>query len=210
MNQHKENNSGPQHLGPAQQPWETSDGILAFCLYLAGVPFLTTRNLYTADTLRALGFSGETDLLEAANQCVAARKKGNLKYLFRRPRELKRLLGVFTDQERRLADENGEAAEVIHALMEEYSAKTIDLHEALMRVACIVLKLRGGFMNRWRDRPPLVQIDNPGRPRSFETTATIRTARGTKTVPAKGVQYPGFKIISTNASEETKKKLGLA
>lgn len=192
-------NKAPQHLGPASQPWETANGILAFCLYLAGVPFLTTRNLYTADTLRAHGFRGEVDLLEAAIACVASNKKGDLKYLFKRPRELKRLLEMFSDQERRLKDDEGDAMEVIHALMESYAAKTIDLHEAVIRIACIILKLRGGFLSRWREQEPLVQIDNPGRSKSFPD------ARGGKTTV-----YPGFKIVSANVSEETRKRMQLS
>jgi hypothetical protein len=186
-----------QSFGPGDQPWETSDGILAFSLYLSGVQFLTTRNLYTAETFRALGFTGEVDLLEAAKQCVAARKKGNLKYLFQRPP--KRLLEIFTDQERRLKEDNGDAMAALHALMESYAAKEIDLHEALTRISCLILKLRGNFLNHWRDQPPLVQIDNPGKPR------TVATAGGM----GKTTQFPGFRIVSANASDETKKQMGL-
>lgn len=202
-------NSKAQNLGPATQPWETDKGILAFCLYLAGVPFLTTRNLYTADTLRAHGFRGETDLLEAARACVAANKKGNLRYLFKRPRELKGLLAIFTDQKRRIAEDDGDAMAAVHALMESYAEKTIDLHEAVMRIACLVTTLRGDFLSRWREREPLVQFDNPGRSRTFETTKTVQAPSGTRTVPCTRTESPGFRIVSANVSDKTKKKMGL-
>lgn len=199
-----------QHIGPASQPFELSDGILAFCLYLSGVPFLTTRNIYSAETLRKLGFKGEVDLAEAALECVAANKKGDLKYLFKRPRELKALLKIFSDQERRLKDDTGDAMEAVHSLMEQYGAKEMTLNEAMMRIACIILKLRGPFLNRWKEQRPLVQINNAGREQVSETTATVRVpGGGTRTIPAKMVQYPGFKILSANASEKTKKRMGL-
>jgi hypothetical protein len=204
------NQKAAEHLGADSQPWETSNGILAFCLYLSGVQFLTTRNLYTADTLRALGFTGETDMLEAAKQCVASNKKGDLKYLFQRPRALKRLLEIFSDQERILQDEVGDAMDVVHDLMGAYAANRIDLHEAVMRIACLILKLRGGFLTGWREQSPLVQIDNPGKSRHFATTAVVQMpGGGTKVVPAKGVESPGFKIVSANASDATKKRMGL-
>jgi hypothetical protein len=136
-----------QRLGPAQQPFELSDGILAFCLYLAGVPFLTTRNRYSAATFKALGFSGEIDLCETALQCVAENRKGDLKYLFAKSPELRALLKVFTDQEAIIKQGKGKenARDVIRELMQSFSREEISLEETLMRIACIILKLRGPF-----------------------------------------------------------------
>jgi hypothetical protein len=198
-----------QRLGPAQQPFELSDGILAFCLYLAGVPFLTTRNSYTADTFRKLGFKGEIDLIEAAKECVATNRKGDLKYLFGKSPELRGLLKIFSDQQARLQSDQGEAREVVRELMSSYAAAKISLEEAMMRIACIILKLRSPFLNRWKELPPLVVVHDSGRERRFKTSATVQTKSGSKSVPAEGVQYPGFKVVSANASEKTKKRLGL-
>jgi hypothetical protein len=191
-----------QRLGPAQQPFELSDGILAFCLYLAGVPFLTTRNIYTAETFRKLGFKGEIDLSEAARECVATNRKGDLKYLFARAPEIAGLLKIFSDQQEQVKSGKGDAKDVIRGLMERFSNGQISLEEALMRIGCLILKLRGPFLNSWKEQSPLVVAREPGTERKFKTSL------GGK--PAEGVQYPGFKIVSANASEETKKKMGLA
>jgi hypothetical protein len=189
-----------KRLGPSQQPFELSDGILAFCLYLAGVPFLTTRNLYTVETFKKLGFKGETDLLEAALECVAANKKGDLKYLFERTSDLRRLLKAFTDQQARVAakGKDEDAGEVIQELMKDFAADKMDLDEALMRIGCLILKLRGPFLNRWKERAPLVAVPQPGKERHF------------KTAKADGVEYPGFTIVAAGASAQTKAHLNLS
>jgi hypothetical protein len=190
-----------QRLGPAQQPFELSDGILAFCLYLAGVPFLTTRNTYTADTFRKLGFKGEIDLLEAARECVATNRKGDLKYLFALTPALRGLLKIFSDQQEQVKSGQGDVKDVIASLMQRFSNEEISLEEALMRIACLILKLRGPFLNSWKGRQPLVVVREPGPERIFKSSLGGQ--------PAKAVQYPGFKIVAAGASEKTKKKMGL-
>lgn len=198
-----------KRLGPAQQPFKVSDGILSFCLYLAGVPFLTTRNLYTKETFRKLGLSGEIDLCEAATDCVARNLKGDLKYLFRQSPNLRGLLKIFSDQQERIKEDKGEARDVIRGLMESYSRQEIELEEAVMRICCLVLKLRGPFLNQWKELPPLIAIPRPGEERKFKTQVNVRSKTGSKFVPADGIEYPGFDIIPANASDELKKRMGL-
>lgn len=201
-----------QRIGPAQQPFELSDGILAFCLYLAGIPFLTTRNRYSVETFRALGFTGEIDLCEAALQCVKENRKGDLKYLFAKSPELRALLKAFTDQEAIIKQGKGKesARDVIRELMQSFSREEISVDEALMRIACIILKLRGGFLNRWKEQTPWVVVPEPGRERKFKSSVSVQTpGGGNRNVPADGVEYPGFKVIPANASDELKKKMGL-
>lgn len=199
-----------ERLGPAQQPFELSDGILAFCLYLAGLPFLTTRNLYTAEIFKALGFKGEIDLCETAQECVEQSIKGKVQYLFRKTPELRTLLKIFSDQQERVKTGEGDAKDVIRELMERFSRDEMSLEETLLRISCIILKLRGPFLNRWKEEVPLVAVINPGKPRKFKTTATVKLKGvGTETVPANGVEFPGFKWIRADASDEFKKEMGL-
>lgn len=200
-------------IGPAQQPFELSDGILAFCLYLAGVPFLTTRNRYSAETFRGLGLRGEFDLCEAALQCVEENLKGDLKYLFGKTPDLRELIRIFSEQQELIKQAKGklEAKDVIRKLMERFARHEICLEETLMRIACVILKLRGPFLNRWKDQTPWVVVPDSARERKFKTSVAVETkGGGTRTVPADGVEYPGFKIIPANASPELKKKMGLA
>src|SRR6266699_2869458 len=104
-------NKKVQRLGPEHQPFQTSDGILAFALYLAGVPFVTRqmwcRNTYTLELLRKLGFNGK-DVREAAKLAVKLGKKGNLQFLFQHADRLGELLHLFSKQEQRLKDAEGE------------------------------------------------------------------------------------------------------
>lgn len=202
-----------KRFGAAQQPFELQDGIVAFCLYLAGVPFLTTRNLYKKENFIAHGFKGEVDLCEAALECVERNLKGKLEYLFAQSPELKGLLKVFSEQAAEIQTEkkDKQARDVIRDLMESFSREEISLEETVMRLACIILKLRSPFLNKWKERSPLVVIPHPGKERRFKTSAVVRGRNGAiKTVPADGVEYPGFDIISANASDKTKKHMGLA
>lgn len=201
-----------ERIGPAQQPFELSDGILAFCLYLAGIPFLTTRNRYSVDTFKALGFKGEIDLCEAALQCVQENRKGDLKYLFAKAPGLRPRLNAFTDQQERIKAAKGklEAKDAIRDLMVGFSNQQISLEEAIMRIACVILKLRGPFLNRWKDQVPWVVIPEPGKERKFKTNVAVETpGGGSRNVPADVVEYPGFKVIPANASPALKKKMGL-
>lgn len=195
----------PKAAARTRQPFELSDGILAFCLYLSGIPFLTTRNVYDANTLRSLGYKGETDLIEAAKECVENNKKGDLKYLFQRIPDLKRLLRVFQIQTQEIAEGTGEAKEVAAQIMKRYAAGDFDLEETMMRLACLILKLRAPFLNRWKDQEALVRVDNEGETETRKITAEFRgeLRTGTETV------HPGFRLLGVNASKEMRERLGL-
>ena len=108
-----------KRITTADQPFELQDGILAFCLYLAGVPFLTTRNLYTAETLKKLGYSGEVDMGDAALECVKKNVKGKVDYLFKRVKAISRLVKLFREQEAAISapDVEVEARDVAHSIM---------------------------------------------------------------------------------------------
>jgi hypothetical protein len=149
--------------------------------------------------------------------------KGDLKYLFGKSPELRGLLKIFSEQQETIKQAKGksasrtdssggelEAKDVIRELMERFSREEISLEETLMRIACIILKLRGPFLNRWKDQTPWVVIPEPGKERKFQSQVTVQTPRGRKTVPADGVEYPGFKVIPANATPELKKKMGLS
>jgi hypothetical protein len=175
------------------QPFTTQDAALAFSLYLAGVSFVDPArpcmNLYDGEILKKLGFRGMT-LEEAVRSALAANKKGEVRYIFARTPELNDLLNAYTTEQKVIADGEGTAA--------EHLAKLIPDDPALrLRVAAVALKLRPQFMNLWKQVDPLIRVANQGQ------SKTVETANG------KLVSSPGFRVVSLNASEATRKKLRL-
>jgi hypothetical protein len=193
----------PTSLGPNSQPFETPNGILAFALYLAGVPFSDAdywcRNEYTIELLRRLGF-GDKGLppIEAAKAAVAQGKKGELLFSFQRTGGIDELISLFQKEEAYLMTGDGEARSVFSTLLDSYKDGAISKPDAIIRLACVVLKMRIQFMNAWKILPPLIKFDNAG---GLQTTAN---EGGSKTA-----SHPGFKIISANASDKTKSEMGL-
>ena len=187
-----------QPLSPGEVPFTTDDAILACSLYMAGVPFQNEQqpcfNIYDADTLKRLGFSGMT--LEAATKAAfESGKKGHVEYAFRAPKQLQSLLRAYTAQQQEIKDGVGTAQELQLKIMKRFAAGEMDEHEALLRISCVNLKMRVQFMNIWKQLVPWVRVDNPGK------ATTQKTANGIVT------RHPGFKMLPLNASDEVKRHL---
>lgn len=187
-------NSKTQYFGPGNQPFRTQDALLAACLYFAGVPFWDDRqpcfHRYDADILNRLGYSG-IPLEEAATKAWSAKKRGNIEYLFKWPKEMRHLIKAFHDEENQITKGEGTAAERLSYLM---GLENIETEERLIRVACLLLKMRLQFMRLWEKVVPRLRIQNPGEPEELGGNIT---------------RYPGWKEIPLNASDELKKKMGL-
>lgn len=186
--------SQTHHFGPGNQPFRTQDALLAACLYFAGVPFWETRqpcvHRYNADILNRLGYSG-IPLQEAAEKAWASKKRGNVEYLFKWPKEMRRLIKAFHDEERQITKGEGTAAERLSKIM---ALENVEPEERLIRVACLLYKMRIQFMRLWESQVPRLRIMNPGEPEELSSNVT---------------RYPGWKEIPLNASDELKKKMGL-
>lgn len=201
-----------QALGPKDQPFETSDGLLAFSLYLAGVPFSdpTTPcfNEYDVPLLDSLGFGGKGLLPDqAAIAAVKANRPGRRKYLFQQSEELPALLIAFQDQENKLDSETEiEARDEILNLIKRIDVDTgagnllaaEERQQNVVRLGCTILKTRTQFMDMWKMLPPWIAFD------SNQPSREVKHRDGSRTV-----KYKGFIKVSANASEKTKKRLGL-
>ena len=204
-----------QKLSPSQIPFTTTDAILAFCLYISGVPFQNPkrplRNEYDIEILKKLGYSGEVNLLEVAKDALERGKRGRIRYVFKNVPELKSLLKIFTEQEKEIAAPGKEvdAAQWEADLLQKVANGKMEPREARLRLNCVSLKTNVLFRNIWKELPGHVQFDNPGTPKKFNDQVTVRDRTGTRTIPAKAIAYPGYREVSTNSSEKTLRKLKL-
>ena len=187
-------NEKTKHFGPVNQPFGTQDALLAACLYFAGVPFWDARqpciHRYNAEILNRLGFSG-MPLEEAAHKAYAARKRGHIEYLFKWPKEMRGLLKAFHDEENQVLKGEGTAAERLANIM---AMRKIQPEERVIRIACLLLKMRIQFMRLWESQIPRLRISNTGMPEEIRAGVT---------------SYPGWKEIPLDASDKLKRKMGL-
>lgn len=213
---------------PGNQPFSTSEGMLAFCLYLAGCQFSNPTepcfNLYDPDILFALGdgakdaqgnitkpsrFSG-MKRWDAATTAWKEKARGHVEWSFPLTGRTTELIKAYREQRKELEEADGKASDLVLKIMQSAAKGAMLPDEAILRIACVNLKIRSEFMNEWKNVVPLLRIPEKGKTEQFDTTATGRDAKGhSTTVPAKGVKKPGYVIISLNASEETKRKLKL-
>lgn len=197
-----------------QQIFGTSEGLLAFCLYLSGCeladPNQICKHIYTPEILSGMGLKGEK-LWDGAQRAWINKLRGHVEYSFILNQRTGELVKAYRDQREQLEKSDAKAADMVLEIMKSAAAGAILPDEAILRIACVNLKIRSEFMNAWKEVVPLLKIPASGKTEKFDTTATAHTRDGrTKTVPAKGVRKPGYILISLNASEETKRKLGLA
>lgn len=191
-----------QKLGRNSAPFSTTNAILAFSLRAAGMPFADPhwpcKNEYTVETLRKLGFSGSVDLLETVKAAVKTKKRGTVRYLFENSAKLSSFLKIYRQQEAEIeADGKPIEMDVFQlGLMNKVASGAMDPQEALLRLNCVTLKLRVQFTEMWMRTPGILIVDNPGK------SQTVETASGTV------VRHPGRRAVSTNASEETLRRLG--
>ncbi len=190
-----------QVLGPNDVPFVTGDGMLAFALYLAGVPLVEgdgwCRNEYTREMLRGYGFNG-VDIRQAATAAVKANKRGKVTFYFNQTPRFRKLLSAYTDQEKQLS-ENGASVD-----LDKIIASQMEPDEKMIRLSCVVLKLRGEFMNGWKDLIPFITMQGAGR---VEKSQFQFRAKDGSTRTGTSVSHPGLKAFSANASDETLKRL---
>lgn len=197
------NNGKVERFGSSQLPFSTSDAILAFSLCMAGVPFADERrpclNIYDEEILNKLGFGGRSlTLKEAAELALKRKKKGHVEYAFARTPDLRRLLKVYSEQQKELATGTGTAAEVTKRILLSFVDNKVGLDEVLIRLACINAKMKTQFMSLWQKVDPIIRVWNKGK------NQIINNPDGSTTV-----RHPGFKLVHLHASEETRKKLKL-
>lgn len=190
------------------QHFKTSEAILAFCLDIAGCEFLDPRqpcvNIYDAEILGNLGYRGKP-LWEGAQESWKDQKKGHVEYILKQTPRLLELIRAYRDQCAELEKPGGNATLIVISIIGALKAGSILEDEALLRIACVNLKTRGDFMNIWKKMVPILRVPVEGKSKSFDTTVI---AKG-KSIQANAVEKPGFKIVSLNASEETRGHLGL-
>lgn len=196
-----------------EQQFSTSEGMLAMCLYIAGCEFSNPAqpcfNLYDPQILSGLGLKGEK-LWEGAQTAWKNKARGHVEWSFPLTGRTHELIKAYREQRKELEEADGKASDLVLKIMQSAAAGAMLPDEAILRIACVNLKIRAEFMNQWKNVVPLLRIPVEGKTERFNTTATGRDARGNAaTVPAKGVKKPGYILVSLNASDETKRKLKL-
>jgi hypothetical protein len=202
-----------KQLKPGETPFSTSNAILAYCLHLAGVPWENDRHpvrvLYSAPILNKFtNGSGEPfykgwELEKAAAHAHKTKRRGHVEYCFQNTPRLGKLIKAYKAQCDDLEIKDGFLHQVVRDLASHISEMEPDI--AMVRLACIFLQKRMEFMEIWEHQIPLVMIPNQGRVR--HSREVIDTKYGAR--EANVITSPGMKIMSLNASDKTRKELGV-
>lgn len=193
-------------------PWTTQDAMLAFCLYMAGAPFLDDKHPcvceYNLDILRKLAGQGlpvaGKPIEEAVDIAVARKKKGHVDYGFKRTDRLHALISAYMDQVKQIEEMNITGSELVMSLVEMLKMNRYPVDEFLVRLHCVACKMRGMFMDMWKDHV-FIRIENAGETTSSEET--IPSPRGPRKV--KTVNSPGFKLYPRHASKKLRQEMNL-
>lgn len=212
---------------PGPAGFITSNASLALALHKAGVPFADPRkpcrNWYSAEILFRIGGGQKDDdgnvirssryagmsLEDAAAQAFEEGEKGHVDFVFQHPKGLSKLCAAYADQEREIKEKDVIGVELLDEISKRVADGTMSPQEGKIRSTCVDQKMRGPFMNQWRNQVPMIKIDNPGRVTTHKTTVTVRTKDGLQNVPATGHVHPGFKLVNLNLSEKKRKHIGL-
>lgn len=188
-----------QPLGPGNEPLFTGDGVLAFSMYMAGTPFVDEGiwcvNYYTSEILRKLGYGG-LSMREGAKQAVKDGRPGVVRFLLARPDN--NISEAYREQEREIEQGEGLAHGVLRRLLDDYKSGALSYGMAAARIVCLLLKMRIQFMNGWKEVVPLLRIDSVKEPQQRQGLDGNLT-----------VELGGFKLISVNASEKIRERMGL-
>lgn len=186
-------------LGPADQPFNIEDSILAFALHMAFVAFydeaMPCVNHYTLEQLRELGYNGLKPQ-EAAIRAVNEGNKGTITYMFRQPEG--EILEAFYDEKKLIESSDGLARDRVKVLMEAYKAGARTYGETIVRLMAVVVYMRVEFLTIWRRLEALIQLDAPRK------KSERRMVDGSRIL-----ETTGFKYIGMNAGQSTKDKLGV-
>jgi hypothetical protein len=193
-------------MSPTDQPFETQDAILACCLHMAGVPFFEEKtdtetfpvpciNVYDEEILKKLLNCTGMTIEDATKRAFESGKKGSVKYLFKLTPDLSQLCAAYRDEAAHVENAEGSAALRLVFHMEQCAKGGASVPETLLRVACVILKMRSKFMNLWKETQPLIRIKMTG-PNEIHQAGKSHI-----------VSTPGFKVMSLNLSEKHRKQL---
>lgn len=190
------------------QHFKTQEAILAFCLDKAGCEFLDANqpcaNILDSEILAKLGHRGKP-LWEAAQEAWENGSRGHVEYIFKQTPRLMDLIRAYRDQCEEIQKPGGNSTLLTLDIIGRLTRGEILQDEALIRLSCIDLKTRIDFVNIWKEMVPILRVPRSGKTKNFDTTVLSQGKR----VQANAVEKPGFTAISLNASEATRKHLGL-
>jgi hypothetical protein len=133
--------------GSGELPFTTGNAALAFCLYIAGIPFQDDdqplTNTYSAEILHKLGYE-KTPIEEAVKLAFAAGKKGHIEYGFKRALRIGEAMQGFKDAEKTIKDSETNCAVLVQDFIRGHARGLLSLPEALSAASAVTLK-------RWRD-----------------------------------------------------------
>lgn len=194
-------------------PFRTNDAVLAFCLYLAGIPeFRAPTSTYDEGMLLARGYEGSgLTPEEAAKQEFAKKKRGHVEYWFQNTDMCKALQGIYREQQAEIAnadEDPKDAGAVIRQIIAKVAGRDavtnkpteeMDELEGIVRIACLVLKARIAYVERSNAKDAaFLKINLQG-----ESKAE-RNPDGSVTMIE-----PGFKWYPIFGSDELKRQLGV-
>jgi hypothetical protein len=194
-------------------PFKTGNAILAYCLHMAGVPWHDYDNpikvIYSAEILN--GFtngSGEPiykgwELKAAVKDAHEKGLRGHITYIFRKTPRLDMLLRAYSNQVDQLESAEGAAHELVQKVSQGLGSSGWDI--TMVRLACIFLKMRVPFMEKWQDMIPWIMIPNQGQ--TTRRRGVMDTRHGMREAILE--TGPGWKMIPINASKELLEKFGL-
>ena len=203
-----------KHIKPGDTPFYTTNAILAYCLHLAGVPWYENNKpckvLYSMAILQkftdnngkslykgVMNAQGQRWMLEEATKDAYKRQlRGHVEFVFQRIPRLQKLLKAYRDQENQLKEGTGYLHDLIAGIVTQFMDGEQDI--LTLRLACIMLKMRPGFMDLWTHQVPCMVIPNEG-----EVTREELPDGGYR------INSPGFRIMSVNASKETREALSV-
>lgn len=174
--------------------FQTQNAALATTLATCGVPFYKDSagtpcpflNIYDAETLRRLGYKG-IPLEEAARQAWRSGKKGILVYSFERTELCDRLIRSYDKQSASIAADDANSPIPTET--------PLDIEpEIAARLCCQYVKNRNWFTTFWRGSTPFLSLEGD---------------KHTTTENGKSITVGSFKLISLNATKETRRLIGL-
>lgn len=202
-----------------EMPFQTDEALLALCLITAGCepcdPRTPCVNVYDAEILFKLGggerdpitkevrrssrFAG--DLWAGAQAAWKEGARGDIRYSIKLTARCSELIKAYRDQCEELKTSDQSSGEVIAKIMEYAKAGAMAQDEAILRITCVNLKTRIGFVNHWKQMVPLLRVPRRGK---------VKISAEDRRTGRQNVTGPGFDAISLNAGMELRKKVGFA
>lgn len=199
------------------ETFDTRESLLALCLILAGAePAEETQpafNLFDEEILFKIGggmkdertgeitrpsrFSGMT-LEAAANQAWQEKARGDVGHILKMSPRLSALSQAYHDQCKQIEKLDGNAQSLIVKIIAQHELGGILQDEMILRIACVILKTRGSFMNVWKEMVPILRVPDKGKTKNLSSREGEHVR-----------QKPGFRVVSLNISDEHKKGMGL-